>query len=345
VSPVFVDSATIEVRAGDGGHGLVAFRREKHVPRGGPSGGDGGRGGDVVLIADCSLTTLLDFTYQRLYRAGRGGHGGPNRQHGADGSDATLHVPLGTRVFDADTGELLADLVRPGQRAVVARGGRGGRGNARFATPTRRAPRHAEPGEAGEVRRIRLELALLADAGLVGMPNAGKSSLLTRVSAARPKVADYPFTTRVPVLGVVDPGEGGGGFVLADIPGLIAGAHLGAGLGHRFLRHLGRTRLLVHVVDLSGQDGVPPPQAYRVVRTELERFDPHLAALPEIVAANKMDLPQAQANLQTFRRELGEERQIYPVSCVTGEGLRELVLAVVRQLAAGGHTKDAEGKG
>ncbi|MDQ7794034.1 MAG: GTPase ObgE [bacterium] len=330
---LFVDSATIQVRAGDGGHGLVAFRREKHVPRGGPSGGDGGRGGDVVVVADPVLATLLDYRYRRHHRADRGRHGGPNQKQGADGDGVVLRVPPGTRVFDDETGELLGDLVAAGERLVVAQGGRGGRGNARFATPTRRAPRHAEPGQPGQARILRLELSLLADIGLVGMPNAGKSSLLRRVSAARPRVAAYPFTTRTPVLGVADLG-GGETAVLADIPGLIGGAHRGAGLGHHFLKHISRTRLIVHVVDLSGQGGVDPLEAYLVVRQELAAFDASLSGLPEVVAANKQDLLEARAGLAHFRRELTARgvEEVYPISAVTGQGLEELLAAAGRRL-------------
>src|SRR5262249_40236676 len=250
---MFIDRARIEVAAGDGGNGCVAFRREKFVPKGGPSGGDGGRGGDVTLVAHPDVNTLLPFRFRRRFAAGRGGHGEGSRRSGRSGRDLVVAVPVGTTVYDDDTGERVADLTSPGERVVIAKGGRGGRGNAHFATPARRAPREAEPGAAGVSRRLRLELRLLADVGLVGLPNAGKSSLLSRISAARPKVADYPFTTTEPILGVV-PLPNAPGIVVADIPGLIAGAHRGAGLGHEFLRHIERTRLLVHVVDLAGTD-------------------------------------------------------------------------------------------
>jgi GTP-binding protein len=333
----FVDSAIIQVRGGDGGNGLVTFRREKHVPRGGPSGGDGGDGGDLVIVAAPRLTTLLDYRNRRHHAAERGGHGGPDCRHGHAGQDKVLVVPLGTRVFDADTGELLADLIRTDQQVVAARGGRGGRGNARFATPTRRTPRHAEPGEEGERRTLRLELSLLADVGLIGMPNAGKSSLLSRVSAARPRIAPYPFTTRQPVLGVLSFGPGQS-LVMADIPGLIAGAHAGAGLGHQFLRHISRTRFLVHVVDLSGQSGLDPFAAYEVVRREIDEFDDRLSALPELVAANKLDLAEARVNLPAFRRELAARgiEEIYPLSAATGEGVKELLDTLRRHLAPDG---------
>ena len=337
MSNSFVDTAVIQVQAGDGGDGLVTFRREKHVPRGGPSGGDGGDGGDLTVAATPGLTTLLDYRHRRHLAAGRGGHGGPNCKHGPAGEDKMLLVPLGTQVFDADTGELLADLIRPDQQVVVARGGRGGRGNARFATPTLRTPRYAEPGGKGEQRTLRLELSLLADVGLIGMPNAGKSSLLSRVSAARPRIGPYPFTTRQPVLGVVSFGPGEN-LVLADIPGLIEGAHEGAGLGHQFLRHVSRTRFLVHVVDLSGQSGLEPLAAYEVVRREIAEFDDRLISLPELVAANKVDLAEARAELPSFRRELASRgiEDIYPLSAATGEGVKELLDALRRRLAPDG---------
>jgi GTP-binding protein len=333
MSHSFVDTATIQVRAGDGGDGLVTFRREKHVPRGGPSGGDGGDGGDLVIAAKPGLTTLVDYRYRRHHVAGRGGNGGPSCRHGHAGEDKVLHVPLGTRVFDADTGELLADLVQPDQQVVAGKGGRGGRGNARFATPTHRTPRHAEPGGKGEQRTLRLELSLLADVGLIGMPNAGKSSLLSRVSAARPRIAPYPFTTRQPGLGVVSFGPGES-LVLADIPGLIEGAHAGAGLGHQFLRHVSRTRFLVHVVDLSGQSGMDPLAAYGIVRREIGEFDDRLSRLPELVAANKVDLVEARDNLPAFRRELASRGivDIYPLSAATGEGVKELLDVLRRHL-------------
>ena len=340
MSSSFVDSAIIKVRAGDGGDGLVTFRREKYVPRGGPSGGDGGNGGNLVIVAVPRLTTLLDYRHRRQHAAGCGEHGGPDCKHGPAGQDKILLVPLGTRIFDADTGELLADLTEPDQQLVAARGGRGGRGNARFATPTRRTPRHAEPGERGEQRTLRLELSLLADGGLIGMPNAGKSSLLNRVSAARSRIAPYPFTTRQPVLGAVSFGPGES-LVLADIPGLIEGAHTGAGLGHQFLRHVSRTRFLVHVVDLSGQSGLAPFVAYGIVRQEIGEFDERLSNLPELVAANKVDLAEARANLPSFRRELAARgiKDIYPLSAATGEGVKELLDALQRHLTLDGTGK------
>lgn len=329
-----VDTAEIEVRAGAGGNGIISFRREKYVPRGGPDGGDGGRGGHVLVEADPRLFTLIDFRYRRHFQAGRGGHGSGARKRGADGEDVAVRVPVGTVVYDAGTGELLADLGAPGMRVRVARGGRGGKGNARFASPTRRAPQLAERGEPGEVRRLRLELKLLADAGLVGLPNAGKSSLLARVSAARPKIAAYPFTTLAPNLGVVRLGPEES-FVLADIPGLIEGAHRGAGLGLDFLRHVERTRVLIVVVDTGAQDGVEPERALEITERELEQYRPELLTLPRVVAASKMDLEQAGRRWPAFRRHVqARGLEAFPVSAATGEGVRALmarVMALLRQ--------------
>ncbi|WP_027717019.1 GTPase ObgE [Desulfovirgula thermocuniculi] len=324
---MFYDTAKIYVKGGDGGNGCVAFLREKYVPDGGPAGGDGGRGGSVILRVDPGLRTLVDFRYQRHYRAERGQHGMGKNMHGRNGRDLILRVPPGTVVRDAETGEVIADLVHPGQEVVVARGGRGGRGNARFATPTNKAPRMAEKGEPGEERWLELELKLLADVGLVGFPNVGKSTIISRVSAARPKIADYPFTTLVPNLGVVRLDEGRS-FVMADIPGLIEGAHAGAGLGHRFLRHTERTRLLVHVLDVSGSEGRDPLRDFEVVNRELVLYDPGLASRPMIVAANKMDLPGAMENLARLREALGGKYEIFPVSALTGEGLPALVYRI-----------------
>lgn len=320
-----VDEAVVEVQAGDGGNGVISFRRERYVPRGGPDGGDGGRGGHVYLEADPRLLTLLDFRYRRHFRAGRGGHGSGARKRGRDGEDLVVRVPVGTVVYDADTGERLADLAEPGVRVRVARGGRGGRGNARFATPTRQAPWLAEAGDPGERRRLRLELQLLADVGLVGPPNAGKSSLLAACSNARPKIAAYPFTTLAPNLGLVRVGETAS-FVMADIPGLVEGAHRGVGLGHAFLRHVRRTRLLVLVVDASAQDGVDPLEAVAMTRQELERYDPELARRPTLVAANKMDLPEARARWEALREALARQGlEALPISAATGQGVPELV--------------------
>lgn len=320
-----VDTALIEVEAGDGGNGIISFRREKYVPRGGPDGGDGGRGGHVYVVADPRLLTLVDLRMRRRFAAGRGGHGSGGRKKGANGHDVFIRVPVGTVVVDAQSGAVLADLNRPGARLRVARGGRGGRGNARFASPTRQAPRIAERGEPGERRRLLLELKLLADAGLVGLPNAGKSSLLAAATAARPKIASYPFTTLSPNLGLVRLGWDES-FVLADIPGLIEGAHRGAGLGLQFLRHIERTRAIVIVVDASGLDGNPPETAVEIVQAELERYRPELLRRPRLVAANKMDLPEARARWPALQEKLaGLGLQALPVSAVTGEGVEALM--------------------
>lgn len=321
---MFYDTAKIYVKGGDGGNGCVAFLREKYVPDGGPAGGDGGRGGNVILKVDPGLRTLVDFRFQRHYRAERGQHGMGKNMHGKNGRDLILRVPPGTVVRDAATGEVIADLVHPGQEVVVARGGRGGRGNARFASPVNKAPRMAEKGEPGEERWLELELKLLADVGLVGFPNVGKSTIISRVSAARPKIADYPFTTLVPNLGVVRLDEGRS-FVMADIPGLIEGAHAGAGLGHQFLRHTERTRLLVHVLDVSGSEGRDPLQDFEIVNRELALYDPNLAARPMVIAANKMDLPGARENLARLQEALGDKYEIFPLSALTGEGLSPFV--------------------
>jgi GTPase len=323
---MFIDLARIHVKAGDGGNGCVAFRREKFIPKGGPSGGDGGRGGDVVLVADPDLNTLLPFRYRRRFAAGRGAHGEGSGRSGRSGEDRAISVPVGTTVYDGASGAQLADLTLPEQRLTVARGGRGGRGNAHFATPTRRAPRRADPGASGEEREIRLELRLIADVGLVGLPNAGKSSLLTRISAARPKVAAYPFTTTEPILGVV-PVPGAPGIIVADIPGLIEGAHRGAGLGQQFLRHVTRTRVLVHVVDLAGED---PLRQMATVERELSFFAPGFLTRPTIVAGNKIDLPEARTRWPAFKAEL-DRRGItaVPISAATGEGIPRLLDAIV----------------
>ncbi len=324
---VFIDKARINVKAGDGGAGCSAFRREKYVPHGGPSGGDGGQGGDVILVVDSSQRTLLDFQYQRHFKAERGVHGQGSTKHGANGAGLVVKVPPGTVIRDAGTGEFLGDLVDEGQRLVVARGGRGGRGNARFATSTNQAPTMAEKGEPGEERWIELELKLLADIGLVGFPNAGKSSLLARVSAAKPKVADYPFTTLSPNLGVVQAPDGRS-FVLADIPGLIEGAHEGVGLGHDFLKHIERCRLLIHVIDLSAADGREPIEGFEAINHELNLYNPELAGRPQMVALNKIDLPEARERLEQTVEELrARGYPVYTISAATGEGVDQLVFA------------------
>lgn len=287
---MFIDSVVVAAAAGTGGHGMIAFRREKHVPKGGPSGGDGGRGGDVIVVCDPQASTLLDLRYRRHYKAGRGDHGSGSNKAGRSGEDVEIRVPMGTLVYDDESGDVLADLIEAGQRVVVCQGGRGGRGNAAFTSPVMRAPRTAEDGRVGEVRRLRFELKVMADVGLVGRPNAGKSTLLSTVSAARPKIADYPFTTKEPHLGIVSAGELAS-FVLADIPGLIEGAHAGRGLGHQFLRHIQRARVLVFLIDITEPD---PPAVLAELLNELEKFDPSLLDRPRVLTLTKADLCQPE---------------------------------------------------
>jgi GTP-binding protein len=324
---VFVDKVKVFVKGGDGGNGMVAFRREKYVPYGGPAGGDGGRGGNVVFRVDEGLRTLLDLRYQKQFKAPRGENGRSKGQHGANGEDLIVKVPPGTVVKDAETGEIIADLTEHGQTAIIARGGRGGRGNMRFATAVNPAPEIAENGEPGEERWVELELKLLADVGLVGYPSVGKSTLLSVVSAARPKIGAYHFTTLVPNLGVVQV-EDGRSFVMADLPGLIEGAHQGVGLGHQFLRHVERTKVLVHVIDMAGSEGRDPYEDYLQINRELELYRPDLIQRPQIIAANKMDLPDAEVHLELFREQVGEDVPIYPISAATRQGIRELLLAI-----------------
>jgi GTP-binding protein len=328
---MFVDQVKVYVKGGDGGNGMVAFRREKYEPNGGPAGGDGGRGADVVFRVDEGLRTLMDFRYQKHFKARRGENGRSKSQHGKGAEALVVRVPPGTVVKDADTKEVLADLVRHGQEAVIAKGGRGGRGNIRFATAKNPAPHVAENGEPGDERWVELELKLLADVGLVGYPSVGKSTLLATVSAARPKIGAYHFTTLAPNLGVVEAGEGRG-FVMADLPGLIEGAHEGVGLGHQFLRHVERTKLLVHVVDMAGSEGRDPYQDYIQINEELRRYRETLAQRPQIIAANKMDIPEAAENLELFRAEVGEDVPVFPISAVTREGLKELIYAIADRL-------------
>jgi len=334
----FVDEVSIRVKAGDGGDGAVAWRREKFVPRGGPAGGDGGRGGDVVLEVDPQLGTLLDYRYVREHRARNGEKGGGSDRNGKDGGDLVLRVPPGTVVKDAATGEVLADLSGPAGRLVAARGGRGGLGNMNFATSTNQAPRYAEDGEAGEGRELTLELKLLADVGIVGYPNAGKSTLISRISRARPKIADYPFTTLTPNLGVVS-WRGERSFVVADIPGLIEGAHQGAGLGHQFLRHVERCRVLVHLVEgASPEPGRSPRADLAAIDRELELYSPELARKPQILAATKVDLPEARAGGRKLAQALGRRKrpvEVHLVSAVTGEGIDALVDAMGRAVFPG----------
>jgi GTPase len=328
----FLDEAEIRVKAGDGGAGAVAFRREKYVPRGGPAGGDGGNGGDVVLETDGRLTTLLDFRFKREYRARNGEPGRGRDQNGHAAKELLLKVPPGTLVKDAETAEVLADLRDDGFRYVLAKGGRGGLGNMNFATPTLQAPRFAQPGTEGEEKRVRLELRLLADVGLVGFPNAGKSTLVARLSRARPKIADYPFTTLTPHLGVVQYKDGRS-FVLSDLPGLIEGAHLGAGLGHRFLKHMQRCRVMIHLVDASQDRDLVAD--FETVRRELSLFDPALGRKEQVVAANKIDVPEARERGEAFRKKLALERiRVHVISGATGEGIAELLDDVVRALDA-----------
>ncbi len=346
----FVDEVEITVKAGDGGRGCMSFRREKFVPKGGPDGGDGGDGGHVRVVADPHLSTLLDLRYQRLYRGDRGQHGRGKDQHGRNGADRVIRVPVGTMIRDVVTDELIADIEDLSEEVVVARGGKGGKGNSRFASATRQAPRFAQPGLPGEERELRLELRLLADVGLIGLPNAGKSTLISVISAARPKIADYPFTTLVPNLGVVRHGDGS--FVVADIPGLIEGAHRGEGLGHRFLKHVTRTGLLVHVLDVFEAGDRHPKADFETVNRELELFDEELARKPQIVAANKVDLlPDRGAVRELEEHFRSRGCRFCAISAVTGEGLDRLGdmiadgLAERSRTAAGEHGRNMESHG
>ncbi|MEM7447034.1 MAG: GTPase ObgE [Myxococcota bacterium] len=328
----FIDEVTIEVRAGDGGNGCIAFRREKFVPLGGPSGGDGGDGGSVVLQAQSSLSTLFDLRYRKLVRAGRGEHGRGKDQYGKRGKSRVAAVPIGTQVFDLETGELLADLCRLDQEVTVAKGGRGGRGNIHFATPYDRAPRRAEPGGEGQRRKLRLELKLLADVGVVGFPNTGKSTLISVVSRARPKIADYPFTTLTPNLGVVSLGDSRN-FVMADIPGIIEGASEGAGLGLRFLRHVERCRCLLHLITVDPDPARDPLADLDRLLVELECFDPALAKRPMIVGLSKTDLPEVRARSEEIHAALQRRNfEVYGISSATREGLDELITGLEKLL-------------
>ena len=328
---MFYDQAKIYVKGGDGGAGAVAFRREKYVPEGGPSGGDGGRGGNIIFVGDEGLRTLVDFRYQRHYKGDRGDHGQAKNMSGRSGEDSILRIPVGTVVLDDASGELIADITEHGQRVVVAAGGRGGRGNARFMSNTNKAPTLAENGEPGVERWLRLELKLLADVGLVGFPNVGKSTIISKVSAAKPKIADYHFTTLIPNLGVVDL-EDGQSFVMADIPGLIEGAHTGAGLGHEFLRHTERTRLILHVLDISGSEERDPLEDLRIIQEELRLYSSELAVRPVIIVANKMDIPGAEEHLQRLKEAVEESQEVFSVSAATGEGLQALIYRIAQLL-------------
>ncbi|HEX8734281.1 MAG TPA: GTPase ObgE [Pyrinomonadaceae bacterium] len=329
---MFIDRVKIKIKAGDGGNGVTAFRREKFVPRGGPSGGDGGRGGSIWLVADEGLNTLLHLRYNPEHKAERGRHGEGSNRHGKDGEDATIKVPVGTQVFNAETNDLIFDFTEAGQRFLAAKGGKGGWGNAHFATPTRRAPKFHYTGRPGEEKELQLELKLIADVGLVGFPNAGKSTLISVISAAKPKIADYPFTTLEPNLGVVDLGDYKT-FVVADIPGLIEGASEGAGLGDRFLRHVERTKLILHLVDVSSLSGRNPVEDYEIINRELANYNQDLAERPQIVVATKIDALDEPERLENLReRARADEKEFLEISSVTNLGTKELVSAVAKQL-------------
>lgn len=333
---MFIDKAKIYVKGGDGGDGLVAFRREKYVPEGGPAGGDGGDGGDVIFRVDEGLRTLVDFRYQKHFKAQRGEKGRNKSQHGANADDMIVRVPPGTVVVDDDTQEVIADLTRHGQEVVIAKGGRGGRGNTRFATANNTAPSIAENGEEGQERWVILELKVMADVGLVGFPSVGKSTLLSVVSGAQPKIGAYHFTTLTPNLGVVDVGDGRS-FVMADLPGLIEGAHEGVGLGHEFLRHVERTRLIIHVVDMGATEGRDPFDDWVKINEELKLYNAKLEERPQIIAANKMDIPEAQELLEQFKErltEIGLDIPVYPISAVSRAGVQELMYKAMDLLEA-----------
>lgn len=326
----FIDRVKIYVQAGIGGNGTVAFRREAHVPKGGPSGGDGGRGGSVIFVATNSLSTLLDLRYYREYKAQNGEKGHAKKMHGADADDLVIRVPVGTCVYDDDTGNIIADLTKDGQRAVIAKGGRGGRGNARFASSRNPAPKICENGEPGEKFNLRVELKLLADVGLVGFPSVGKSTLLSVVSKARPQIADYHFTTIVPNLGVVQVKDGRS-FVMADLPGLIEGASQGKGLGHQFLRHIERCRVIVHIIDMSGSEGRDPYEDYVTINKELGEYEYRLLERPQIIVANKMDGDEAEENLKKFKEKLGDQK-VFPIIAPIHEGIDAVLYAVADAL-------------
>jgi GTP-binding protein len=331
---MFIDEARITVKAGDGGHGCIAFRREKFVPRGGPSGGDGGHGGDIYLIADPHENTLLKFRYNHIFRAERGRHGEGSNRHGRTGEHLEIRVAVGTAVHDDETGELLHDFTEPGERVLIAKGGRGGHGNAHFASSSNRAPSKAQDGAPGEEKTLRLELKLLADVGLVGYPNVGKSTLISRISAARPKIADYPFTTLEPQLGVVSL-DMDKSFVVADIPGLIEGAHLGHGLGIQFLRHIERTRLLLHLIDVSGASERDPVEEFHAINSELAEHNPDLPKKPKMIVATKMDVADPKKVQKLTRWCKKNELELLKISSVTGEGLENLKRAVFEKLSSG----------
>ncbi|EOB9233525.1 TPA: GTPase ObgE [Staphylococcus aureus] len=328
---MFVDQVKISLKAGGGGNGITAYRREKYVPFGGPAGGDGGKGASVVFEVDEGLRTLLDFRYQRHFKASKGENGQSSNMHGKNAEDLVLKVPPGTIIKNVETDEVLADLVEDGQRAVVAKGGRGGRGNSRFATPRNPAPDFSEKGEPGEELDVSLELKLLADVGLVGFPSVGKSTLLSIVSKAKPKIGAYHFTTIKPNLGVVSTPDQRS-FVMADLPGLIEGASDGVGLGHQFLRHVERTKVIVHMIDMSGSEGREPIEDYKVINQELAAYEQRLEDRPQIVVANKMDLPESQDNLILFKEEIGEDVPVIPVSTITRDNIDQLLYAIADKL-------------
>ncbi|MGM8364703.1 GTPase ObgE [Virgibacillus sp. W0181] len=328
---MFVDQVTVFVKAGDGGNGLVAFRREKYVPKGGPAGGDGGNGGDIIFEVDEGLNTLMDFRYNRHFKAKRGENGMSKGKHGKNAEPLIVSVPPGTTVYDKESGAIIADLTTNKQSAVIVKGGRGGRGNVRFATPKNPAPNIAENGEPGQENDITVELKVIADVGLVGFPSVGKSTLLSVISAAKPKIADYHFTTLAPNLGVVAT-EDQRSFVMADLPGLIEGAHEGIGLGHRFLRHVERTRLIVHVIDMARTEGRDPYDDYTKINTELAKYDEELLERPQIIIANKMDMPGASDHLQQFKEQLTDQLPVFPISALTKSGLKEVLFAIADKL-------------
>lgn len=326
---MFVDEATVEVYAGDGGNGCLAFRREKYVAMGGPFGGNGGKGSDIIFKADSGLNTLLDFKYKRIIKGSRGDNGLGKGMHGKNAANVVIKVPLGTVVTDMETGLILADLTRQDEEAVVAAGGRGGRGNIAFATRSNPAPNYAENGEPGEYRKIKVELKLMADVGLVGMPSVGKSTFISKVSASKPKIADYHFTTLKPNLGVTKTKDGRS-FVVADLPGLIEGASLGHGLGDQFLKHVERTRVIAHIIDMSSAEGRDPYEDYEIINKELENFNPKILEKPQIIIANKMDMPEAKRNIEIFKSKV--DVPVYEISAINGEGIDEVLYKLADML-------------
>lgn len=328
----FIDEAEIYIQAGNGGRGCVSFRREKYVPKGGPDGGDGGKGGDVTIIGDRRLSSLLDFKYKRNYIAERGQHGKGSNWHGKDGKPIIIHVPIGTVIKDADTGDVIEDIIKDAHEILIAKGGRGGKGNAHFVSSTFQAPRFAQPGEEGEERHLKLELKLLADVGIIGFPNAGKSTLISHISKAKPKIADYPFTTLMPHLGVVKVGDYAN-FVIADIPGLIEGAHKGKGLGIKFLKHIERTSIFIHLIDLSPYSEREPKKDFEIISKELIAFNPDLKNKKQVAALNKIDIPEAKERLPNILKFFKTKGiKAFAISAVTGEGIPELVRYVAEEV-------------